>query len=215
MLEPLLRELRRATSAVAPPRCAVCEGGCESAELVCAACAAAIAAEPTRAPGPPGVELAVAAGPYAGVVRELAHALKFGRRVALAAVAADAILAACRREEPEFAESGVLVPVPPARHRRAWRGFDPAEEIALALAARSGMALRRCLRRRAGPRQVGRPREQRLGDPPRIAARGRAPQWAVLVDDVHTTGATLSACAAALRAAGSVRVTALTFARSR
>lgn len=158
----------------------------------------------------------MAAGPYEGAVRELAHALKFGRRVPLAAVAADGILAACRREEPAVAAPpGVLVPVPPARRRRAWRGFDPAEEIALALAARSGMALRRSLRRRAGPRQVGRPRERRLGDPPRIVARGRSPKWAVLVDDVHTTGATLSACATALRAAGSVRVTALTFARSR
>jgi predicted amidophosphoribosyltransferase len=41
-----------------------------------------------------------------------------------------------------------------------------------------------------------------------------APGWAVLVDDVTTTGATLTSCAAALRAGGARRVTALTFARA-
>ena len=44
--------------------------------------------------------------------------------------------------------------------------------------------------------------------------RGPVPARAVLVDDVVTTGATLAACAAALRAAGCEEVTALVFART-
>nr|MBA3327093.1 ComF family protein [Solirubrobacterales bacterium] len=40
------------------------------------------------------------------------------------------------------------------------------------------------------------------------------PARAVLVDDVHTTGATLDACAHALRAGGCERVAALTWART-
>lgn len=48
----------------------------------------------------------------------------------------------------------------------------------------------------------------------RFAARGPAPPRVVLVDDVHTTGATLSACAAALRQAGSEHVAAITWART-
>lgn len=47
-----------------------------------------------------------------------------------------------------------------------------------------------------------------------FAARGPASPGAVLVDDVHTTGATLGACARALREAGSERVVAISWART-
>jgi predicted amidophosphoribosyltransferase len=51
-----------------------------------------------------------------------------------------------------------------------------------------------------------------FGVPPaaRPSVRGR---WVVLVDDIVTTGATLSGCAAALEAAGAIAVSALTVAR--
>src|SRR5690606_13215969 len=105
----------------------------------------------------------------------------------------------------------VPVPAAPARLRR--RGFDPAGELAGALAERVGAPLRPCLARRGRGRQVGRRRAERIGHPPRIAAVAEAPRSVLLVDDVLTTGATLTACARALRAAGAARVVALTFAR--
>jgi predicted amidophosphoribosyltransferase len=46
------------------------------------------------------------------------------------------------------------------------------------------------------------------------ALERRVPDIAVLVDDVHTTGATLHACATALRAAGAREVRAITYART-
>ncbi|MDP9188268.1 MAG: hypothetical protein M3O25_03350 [Actinomycetota bacterium] len=195
----------------APPLCGVCGSACDAAAPLCAACERELSdAGPVFGTGPPGVNLAVAAAPYEGAARELAHALKYGRLLALAEVCAGLIVAAC----PAHELAGSVVPVPPSGRRWRWRGFDPAEEIALALAKRTGLPAHACLRRLPGPRQVGRPRRERLSDPPRVELRGHAPRSALLIDDVHTTGATLAACAAALRGGGSRRVVALTLARS-
>lgn len=108
----------------------------------------------------------------------------------------------------------VAVPAHPARRRT--RGFDPAELLARALARRTGLPLAVALWRGASPsRQLGADRETRratgrLG----FEARGPAPRSVILVDDVHTTGATLTACGGALKAAGARRVVALTWART-
>jgi predicted amidophosphoribosyltransferase len=104
--------------------------------------------------------------------------------------------------------------VPPSPLRLRRRGFDPADLIASALAAELGLPLRRCLVRRHGPRQVGRSRAERLGDPPAIRCRAEAPEAAVIVDDVLTTGATIRACDTALRVRGCREVAAAVFTRA-
>ena len=196
----------------APPRCAACAAAVAPRQPLCARCRLELrATRPAIVTGRPGLDLAVAATEYTGAARSLTLGLKFGRRLALAEVAADLIALACPARELR----GTVVPVPAAPWRWRWRGFDPAEEIALALAARTGLPYRDCLRRRGGPRQVGRPRRERLADPPRVGTRPPIPDRALLVDDVRTTGATLAACAGALRSAGSRQVIALTLARSR
>jgi predicted amidophosphoribosyltransferase len=160
-------------------------------------------------PGPPGVDLAVSASPFDGVARRVAHGLKYARRLSLAKVAAGAMLGTL----PAAESPDAVVPVPPAQLRWRWRGFDPAEELAIAVAERAGLGICPCLRRGRG-RQVGRTRSQRLSDPPRVWAVEGAPRHALLVDDVWTTGATLTACACALREAGARRIVALTLARA-
>jgi predicted amidophosphoribosyltransferase len=107
-----------------------------------------------------------------------------------------------------------VVPVPPAPWRWRWRGFDPAEELAIAISGLAGLPTADCLRRSRGRRQVGRRRIDRLSDPPRVGLEGDPPAAALLVDDVWTTGATLAACADALRPGGCRRIIALTLARA-
>jgi predicted amidophosphoribosyltransferase len=109
----------------------------------------------------------------------------------------------------------VLVPVPAQPARRRARGYDQAELIAGALSRRTGLRLARVLSRRGAAGQLGAAASVRRA-PGRldIRVRSAAPWLAVLVDDVHTTGATLDACAAALKRAGTRRVVALTWART-
>ena len=108
------------------------------------------------------------------------------------------------------------MPVPAHRGRRRRRGFDAAALLAAALAGRTRMPLTPCLRRvDRGRRQVGAGRALR-----RSAGRFEAvlvavpPRAVLLVDDVHTTGATLDACALALKAGGAQAVAAVTYART-
>lgn len=202
--------LHAVSATLAPPLCASCGRSCRAEAVVCTRCARRLArAVPLLGKGPPGLDRAWSSGAHEGVVRNLVAALKFRRLLPVADLMADRI----QWLAPAHMLSGVIVPVPAAPVRLRRRGFDPAAELAGALAERLGAPLEPCLARRGGRRQVGRRRAERLGQPPRIHAAGAAPRSVVLVDDVLTTGATLSACAQALRAAGAARVVAVTFAR--
>lgn len=198
-------------SLVAPPRCGACGVRCERQRPLCARCASALAAARPVAIPIPGIDMAWAAAPYSGAALGVVRGLKFGRLLPLARVAAEAI----RDAAPADLLGAALVPVPPAPLRLRMRGFDPAEEIALELSALTGSPMVGCLRRRQGPRQVGRPRAERITSPPVVEAPGSVPPRATLVDDVVTTGATLTACARALESAGCERVAALALAHSR
>ena len=115
-----------------------------------------------------------------------------------------------------LARPAAVVAVPAQRIRARRRGFDPAGVLAAALAPRLGLPELACLRRRdRGPRQVGASRSQRRRTG-RLAIELRAPPppRVLLVDDVHTTGATLDACARALVAGGCRAVVAITYART-
>src|SRR4051794_18731617 len=108
-----------------------------------------------------------------------------------------------------------LVRVPPQATRRRRRGFDPAAVLAAALAPRLGLPVRDCLRRRDRERQLGATRAQRRrAGRLTIELRAPPPSRGLLIDDVHTTGATLDACARVLRAAGCEEVIAVTYART-
>ena len=166
-----------------------------------------------------------------GVARELVAALKFRGALPVAALMAAHIAANLPADlrtatgpraatvpgaEPLEGALTALVPVPPQAARARRRGFDPAGALAAALAPRLGVSLRPCLRRRdrAG-RQVGSSRlQRRRAGRLALELRGPPPPRALLVDDVHTTGATLEACARALLAGGCREVVAITYPRT-
>jgi predicted amidophosphoribosyltransferase len=215
---------------VVPPTCAACRApGLRAADVLCAACRRSLPwlprarCERCALPLPcrrcPAAGAAFAAAwsavAYEGVARDVVRALKFHRARTLADVMA-AQIAACA--PPGLLRGGTLVAVPAHPIRLRVRGFDPAQLLARALARRTGLALERPLLRGArSSQQLGASRELRR-EPGRLAfaARGRAcaPAMAILVDDVHTTGATLDACAGALRGAGTEQVVAVTWART-
>jgi predicted amidophosphoribosyltransferase len=206
-----VHSLRQLLSLLAVPRCAACVASCAAGALLCHRCEVSLdAIAPPPRVRPPDLDTAWAATPHDGVARELVVALKFRSLLPVAQLMARRIA----ERAPGPLLSGVVVPVPPAASRLLRRGFDPAEEIATQLAAVTGLPYHPCLARADGPRQVGRARRDRLGSPPRVRAVGQAPAVTLLVDDVQTTGATLSACARAIRRAGAERVCAVTFART-
>lgn len=227
LLDRLRAEL---TAALAPPACLACRAplGDAAAEL-CVPCRRALpwlagprcprCALPlpcgARCPAR-GAAFAQAWAPLAhdGPARALVAALKFRGALPVARLMAAQIAASVPRE---LLDGAALVPVPLHPARRRARGFDQAALIAAALAARGGLPVVACLRRGGRPtRQLGAGRAIRHAAAERqlLRVRGHPPLHALLLDDVHTTGATFDACARALRRAGAQRVSAVAYART-
>jgi predicted amidophosphoribosyltransferase len=206
--------LHSAIAVLAPPRCLACRGllaRVPAGPALCGGCAGALEAAPGIVIRADAIDGGFAPLAYAGIGRRLVAALKFSRLLAVAELGA--ALMAERAPAGWFEASLVPVPAAPARARR--RGFDPAWELAAALAGGTGTEAAPVLRRRDRRHQRGRSRSERIARPPRIQTVATPPRRALLVDDVVTTGATIDACARALRGAGSVEVRALALAAVR
>jgi ComF family protein len=156
-----------------------------------------------------------AAVAYGDVARDVALKLKYSGKLACAQTMAQAM----GRLMPEDAD--LLVPVPLHRWRIWSRGFNQAALIATALSRATGIPADAELLRRvkATPvlRGLGpRGREKAVAGAFALAADGRerlAGRTIVLVDDVHTSGATAAACARVLKRGGADKVILLCWAR--
>jgi ComF family protein len=152
-----------------------------------------------------------AIGAYEGSLRNIIHAFKYDARPSLARPLG-ARLREAGRDVLSGADALVSVPLHPARERT--RGFNQARELARHLDAPVLDAL---IRVRPTAPQADLPAARRHANVRNAFAMRSGVDVAglmlVLVDDVSTTGATLTACARCLLDAGAREVRALTAAR--
>ena len=148
---------------------------------------------------------------YRGPERDLVLGLKHTRGVSAVPALADQLAAALRAEP--WPMPAVVTWIPTTAARRRERGYDQSFLLAKAVARRLGLPCRRLLRR-TGQAQEGRDAAARRSGP-QLSADRVPPGTVLLIDDVVTTGATLKAGAAALRAAGVTEVYAAALALSR
>ncbi len=225
--------LDRLGLALLPARCLVCgEAGAAERDL-CAACTDALPWNriacprcaiplPAAAPAcgrclkkPPPFDAAHAAFAYGFPLDRLLPRFKFHGDLATGRLLAALMQGALRDVE----RPGALVPVPLSSARLRERGYDQALELAKPLARALGLPLRddllRRLRHTAAQSELGAlARHRNVRGAFAVCAGAPLPRHVTLIDDVMTTGATLSECAKALRRAGVARVDAWVVARA-
>lgn len=159
-----------------------------------------------------------AAGLHVEPLRHLIHLLKYAERPDLAPDLARYLAATLAGPDWRtlWDQIDAISPVPLHAERRRQRGYDQAELLARGLSSRTNIPLRLDLveRTRQTRAQVGLNAAQRQANVHNAFAAGSqcTNLHVLLIDDVCTTGATMAACATAMRAAGAVWVCGLTLA---
>ncbi len=159
-----------------------------------------------------GFDEAFCYGAYEGTLRKLIHLFKYSGMRGLEKPLG-ALLAAALPGDRQF---DAVVPVPLHWRRRWQRGFNQSELLGKIIARRRGIPLIRALRRCSATRaQAGLSNAQRRENVAGAfrARRRLAGLRILLVDDVMTTGATVGACAQALKKSGAKSVSVLSLAR--
>jgi ComF family protein len=150
---------------------------------------------------------------YEGIYEQLIRSLKFDSK----RQAAEPIARMMAEILPKTMQDFVLCPLPTAPSRIRERGFDHTKLIAKDLSFYTGIKYTALLGRKSNVRQLGASRSQRLvqmkeeffaKDVQTIVGKN-----VLLVDDVVTTGASVSAAAKTLKKAGAKRVIAIVFAQ--
>ena len=216
-----------------PPVCLVCAARGAGGRDLCLACAQGLPwndpacgrcglplPEPAPACGqclrrPPPFAACTAVFRYEAPVDRLLQRLKYGGDLAAGALLSALMLEALKARPAGAPQA--LVPVPLHATRLGTRGYNQALELARPLARGLGVPLRPGLlertRRTAAQTELD-AAARRANVRGAFAAPGPVPSRVALLDDTMTTGATLAACARALRAAGAEHITLWVVARA-
>ena len=166
---------------------------------------------------PPHFDETISAFRYAYPLDRLVQAYKFNANLGLLPLLADALSRAIVASEVTV-RADLVIPLPLAPKRLAERGFNQSALLGERLSKKLGIRfeLRGMLRVRETPPQTGLNREARMKNVRGAfdCARRLDGQCVALVDDVMTTGATLSEAAKALKKAGATHVSAWVIARA-
>lgn len=205
--------IERAIRLLFPPRCAFCGALLRREENeICGRCMAQLRFLPPGSVRPPQfVDRCAGALDYAQQVRTAVHRLKFRGRQSIAAPFGRLIAYQVRMQMDEPFD--LVAWVPTSAHNLRTRGYDHARLIAAETARRLETPLVQALRRvrRTEPMFGLSAAERRANVFDAFCAEKDAPlpgARVLIVDDVLTTGATLSECARTLKDAGAERVCA-------
>jgi len=233
--------LEAAVSLLYPPVCTLCGGKTRAGEYLCQRCEAkamrivAPFCQQCSEPFEGAIstvftcancahrtiyfDAAVAAYRGRGIVRQIIHDFKYGRQIHLRHLVARWLCAAFDDERLRGREFDMIVPVPlhPARQRE--RGFNQANLLAELLTAQISIPSKPVLKRvRYTTTQTALDRAERmenLHNAFRLRRNANVRGLRVLlIDDVLTTGSTLSECARILKRSGAISVHAATAARA-
>jgi len=140
-------------------------------------------------------------GDYSLSPGRLVRLAKYGKREDAARILGAAIGLAAKRHQ---LQAEVVVPVPQSWTKSLWRGFSPVELMAQDLGKALGQPVRNALGRKRGRSMAGvasRHRTQ-IAKSQFFVRKTPTRDRVLLIDDVLTTGATASACAALLKSKG-------------